>query len=101
MTVIKLKDLQDTDVTLILDFNGTVLEVFGPCSRCDDEGPGYRLHIAHIESIELKPGRKGDHHELKIKTEFDQHAFWIDNEIFESANELVSEVQNSKATFHF
>ena len=101
MIVINSKDPQDTDMPLILAFDGTVLEVLGPCSNCDEEGAGYRIHIAHIESIELKPSRKGDHHELKVKTLTDGHAFWIDNENFERANQLVSELQTAKATFHF
>jgi hypothetical protein len=38
---------------------------------------------------------------LNIKTSVEGHEFWIDNANLDSANELVAEIESSKAAFHF
>ena len=85
----------------IVVFDGTVLEVFTPSNSDDPGNLGNRIHIAHVENIELKPSRKGDHYTLVVKTSAQEQEFWIDQATLERANALISEVQRAKAAFQF
>ncbi len=82
------------DLDQILTFDGEVLEVFYGTKSA-------RVHIAHLENIEVTTDRKGKQ-ELHIETKFGAVPYMpLEPALANLVNELVTEVRNAMATFRF
>lgn len=78
----------------ILTFDGEVLEVFYGTKSA-------RVHIGHIQSIEVTADRKG-RQELHIETKFGAVPYMsLEPSLVNQVNELVMEVRHAMATFRF
>lgn len=83
-----------TDLDQILTFDGEVLEVFYGTKSA-------RVHIGHLQSIEVITDRKGKQ-ELHIETKFGAVPYMpLESPLNSQVNELVTEVRNAMATFRF
>jgi hypothetical protein len=82
------------DLDQILTFDGEVLEVFYGIKTA-------RVHIAHLQSIEVTTDRKGEQ-ELHIETKFGAVPYMpFEPSLAMQVNELVFDVRNAMATFRF
>ncbi len=83
-----------SDLDQILTFDGEVIEVFYGTKSA-------RVHIGHLEKIEVTTDRKGDQ-ELHIETKFGAIPYMpFEPALASEVHSLVVEVQNATATFHF
>ena len=96
--MIRIKFSDGGKSTEILTFDGEVLEIFSSIS-----GTKYnRIHIGHIDSMEINTDRKGKH---KLVTKVAYGFFFLELSVEDdqlvSVNRLVAQVQEAKAAFRF
>ncbi len=80
----------------VLTFDGAVLEAFYP------DYASQRIHVHHIQSIQVSTDRKGKR-QLNIKTTLNDASptFEFDSQLDASVNDLVMQVQQAKASLQF
>jgi len=96
--MIRLKFSDGGKATQVLTFDGEVLEVFD--SILSPKHP--RMHISHIEGMEIQTDRKGKHKlVIKVAYGFVYPDFAVEDSQLASVNRLVATVQEAKASFRF
>jgi hypothetical protein len=76
---------------VILTFDGEVLECFF------DEGGSKRMHVRHIQSIQLDAGH-GDKHLLTIQLKREPLLLWVDDQAVANVNMLIGPVKRGMAS---
>jgi len=82
--------------SFVLSFDGSVIEVFYHGSTSSK-----RMHISHIDDIQLQTDRKGNH-DLNIKNGVTGiSGLEVDENAFPKVNQFVAEVLKAKAEYRF
>jgi hypothetical protein len=76
----------------ILAYADGVLECFF------DEGGSQRMHVSHIQGIQLEASGQGKYL-MTIKLKRSPVVLWVDQDRVAKVNELIAELQKAKASF--
>ena len=96
--MIRLKLSEGGKATIVLTFDGEVLEIFSSMYAVKYN----RIHISHIESIEINTDRKEQHKLVtKLAYGFFLPEFPVEEGQVGKVNALIAEVQAAKAAFSF
>lgn len=96
--MIRLQFSDGGKATQVLTFDGEVLEIFDSIST--PKHP--RIHISHIDSIQIETDRKGKHKLVtKVAYGFLFRDFAVEDGQIASVNRLIVQVQEAKAAFRF